>query len=39
MLRNPKNSNPTSPQSPPEKNRELFVHVSREIITNSQMQD
>ena len=39
MLRNPKNSNPTSPQSPPEKNRELFAHVSREIITNSQMQD
>ena len=39
MLRNPKNSKPTSPQPTPEKNRELFVHVSREIITNSQMQD
>ena len=39
MLRNPKNNKPTLPQPPPEKNRELFVLVSREIITNSQMQD
>ena len=38
MLRNPQNSKPTSPQPPSEKNREPFVHVSRKIITNSQMQ-